>query len=30
MVSNFDGEWLGKQRRQPEDERKKMQEAFDV
>ena len=29
MVSNFDGEWLGKQRRQPEDERKKMQEAFD-
>ena len=29
MVSNFDGEWLGKQRRQPEDERKKMQEAFE-
>mgnify|MGYP000127389660 FL=1 len=29
MVSNFNREWLGKQRRQPEDERKKMQEAFE-
>ena len=29
MVSNFKREWLGKPRRQPEDERRKMQEAFD-
>lgn len=29
MVSNFKREWLGKPRRQPEDERKKMQEAFE-
>lgn len=29
MVSNFMREWLGKPRRQPEDEQKKMQEAFE-
>ena len=29
MSSNFDWEWTGNQKRWTEDERKKMQEAFD-
>ncbi len=29
MVSNFDWEWPATQKRRPEDERKKMQEAFE-